>query len=130
MPLPYASGGIRAGFPSPAQDFMGEKIDLNTIIIKNPSETFYAKVNGDSMKDAGIHDGDILVVDRSIAPEDGNIFVVYLNGEYTVKRLRIDKKSRRLWLVPENDAFEPVEVKEDDDDVIMWGRVINVIKNL
>lgn len=125
--LPYISGGIKAGFPSPAQDFMGENIDLNKILIKNPMETFYAKVDGDSMKDAGIHDGDILVIDRSLPYEDGKIFVCFLDGDFTVKRMRIDKENKTVWLVAENKAYEPIKVVPDND-FIVWGRVISVIK--
>lgn len=129
LELPYISNGIKAGFPSPAQDFMGESIDLNKILVKHPMETFYAKVEGDSMKDAGIHDGDIMVIDRSLPYEDGKIFVCYLDGDFTVKRMRIDKANETVWLVAENPAYEPIKVIPEND-FIVWGRVIKVIKDL
>ena len=126
--FPYYSGGVKAGFPSPAQDFMGEKIDLNELVIRHPSETFFTSVSGNSMRDAGIHDGDLVVVDRNYPPQDGNIYVVYLNGEFTLKRLRIDKCADKVWLQPENEAYPAIEVRKEDDEVIVWGRVTFVIK--
>jgi DNA polymerase V len=129
LKLPFISGGISAGFPSPAQDFMGEKIDLNRILVKHPSETFYAKVKGNSMKDVGIHDGDTLVIDRSLAPEDGKIFVCFIDGEFTVKRVQIEKKTKTIWLVAENEAYQPIKVTEENESFLIWGRVIHVIKD-
>jgi DNA polymerase V len=129
LELPFVANGIKAGFPSPAMDFMGEKIDLNRILIKHPQETFYAQVDGDSMKDAGIHHGDIMVIDRSLPNEDGKIYVCFLDGEFTVKRMRIEKKTETVWLVAENEAYEPIKVSADDD-FIVWGRVIHIIKDL
>lgn len=127
LKMPFADNGIKAGFPSPAQDFMGENIDLDKIIVKHPFETFYAKVEGDSMKDAGIHDGDIVVIDRSLPHEDGKIYVCYIDGDFTIKRMKIDKESKTVWLVAENPAYEPIKVTEDDD-FLVWGRVISCIK--
>jgi len=129
MELFFISGGVKAGFPSPAQDFMGEKIDLNRELVQHPFETFVVKVDGDSMKDAGITDGDRLIVDRSMAPEDDKIFVCCLNNEFTVKRLRIDKATKTVWLVPENDSFTPIEVKAEEENFIIWGRVVFAIKS-
>lgn len=129
LELPFISNGIKAGFPSPALDFMGEKIDLNKKLIKHPQETFYAQVDGDSMKNAGIHHGDTLVIDRSLEYEDGKIYVCYVDGEYTVKRMKIDSSSRTVWLIAENDSYAPIKVTEDND-FIVWGRVIHVIKDL
>jgi DNA polymerase V len=129
LELPFVSNGIKAGFPSPALDFMGEKIDLNRILIKHPMETFYAQVDGDSMKDAGIHDGDIMVVDRSMPHEDGKIFVCYLDGEFTVKRMKIDTANEIVWLVAENDAYPPIKITKEND-FIVWGRVVRVIKSI
>jgi DNA polymerase V len=129
LEIPFISGGISAGFPSPAQDFMGEKIDLNRILVKHPSETFYAKVKGNSMKDVGIHDGDTLVIDRSLAPEDGKIFVCFIDGEFTVKRVQIEKKTKTIWLVAENEAYQPIKVTEENESFLIWGRVIHVIKD-
>jgi len=83
---------ISAGFPSPALDFTDISIDLNKQLIKHPSATFYGRVKGESMKDAGINDGDLLVIDKSIEPQTGKIAVCYLDGEFTLKRIKIDKK--------------------------------------
>lgn len=87
LPLPYADEGIRAGFPSPAQDYMEQAIDLNKELIKHPSSTFYGRVVGDSMKDEGIEEGDILVIDKSLELIEGDLAVCYVDGEFTVKRI-------------------------------------------
>ena len=94
--------GVRAGFPSPAADFIDVSIDLNKHLIKHPSATFYARAKGDSMKDAGIFDGDLLIVDKSIDPADGKIAICYVNGEFTVKRIKKDKDE--VWLLPANES--------------------------
>ena len=92
MPLPYADGGIKAGFPSPAQDYISQAIDLNKELIHHPSTTFYGRVSGDSMKDAGLDDGDILVIDKSLEPRSGDMAVCYIDGEFTIKYIKIDAK--------------------------------------
>lgn len=127
LQLPYVDSGIKAGFPSPAQDFVGEKIDLNSIVVKHPNETFYAKVEGDSMQDAGISDGDIVVIDRSLPHEDGKIYVCCIDGEFTIKRMRIDKENNTVYLIAENNKYKPIKVTEDND-FIVWGRVISCLK--
>ncbi|MFP4529402.1 MAG: LexA family protein [Candidatus Kapaibacterium sp.] len=124
--LPYVDQGISAGFPSPAEDFLDLKIDLNKELVKNPSATFYGRVKGNSMKDVGIDDGDLLVIDKSVEPRDGKIAVCFIDGEFTIKRIRIDKNC--CWLVPANEAYEPIRVTEDNDFVI-WGIVVHVIKS-
>lgn len=116
---------ISAGFPSPALDYEKSRIDLNEIIIKNPEATYYAKVDGDSMKNAGITDGDILVIDKSIEAQDGHIAVCFLNGEFTLKRLSF--KQGTLWLMPENQLYKPIKV-EEESDFRVWGVVTYVIK--
>ena len=125
MQLPYVESGISAGFPSPADDFLDLKIDLNKELVKNPSSTFYGRVKGDSMNDVGINDGDLLVIDKSLEPVDGKIAVCYIDGEFTVKRIKIDKDC--CWLMPANDKYSPVKVTADNEFLI-WGIVINVIK--
>jgi DNA polymerase V len=125
--LPFISEGIKAGFPSPAADFEGTRISLDSILIKNKEATFYAKASGDSMIGAGIDNDDILVIDRSLEPTDGKIAICFIDGEFTVKRIKfIDEK---LFLQPENDAYQPIEVKEENDFMI-WGIVTFVIKKL
>ncbi|MFY0481683.1 LexA family protein [Flavobacterium sp. PLA-1-15] len=126
MPLPYFAGGVSAGFPSPADDFLEDNLDFNKQFIKNPSSTFYVRVKGNSMIDAGISDKDILVVDRSLDPKTGDIAVCFLDGEFTVKHILIEKEI--VWLVPKNDEFEPIKVTAENE-LTIWGVVINVIKS-
>lgn len=125
--LPYADGGIKAGFPSPAQDCMQDSIDLNKELVRHPSTTFYARVSGDSMTNAGINDGDLLVIDRGIEPQDNDIVVAFIDGEFTLKRIEIDKSGQCLWLIPANEKYKPIKVNEDNDFII-WGVVTYSIK--
>ena len=130
LDLPFADVGIQAGFPSPAQDYIDKSLDFNKELIQHPSSTFYAKVVGDSMKDAGISEGDIMVIDRSITPEQDDIVVALLNGEYTVKYLDLsERKNKRIWLKPANPEFKPIKVGPCDNFTV-WGVVTKVIKNL
>ncbi|MEY5047315.1 MAG: hypothetical protein RLZZ175_674 [Bacteroidota bacterium] len=125
LSLPVVTNGISAGFPSPADDFLDTSIDLNKALIKNPNSTFYGKVKGDSMKDVGIHDGDLLVIDKSLEPQDGKIAICYIDGEFTVKKIKIEKDC--CWLVPANEKYKPIKVTQENEFII-WGMVINVIK--
>ena len=127
LSLPYADGGVRAGFPSPAQDYLTAAIDFNRDIVKNAATTFYARVVGDSMKDAGISDGDILVVDKSLEPHDGSIVIAFIDGEFTVKRVKHDPNGECLWLMPENKDYPPIKVEESAHFEI-WGVVTYSIK--
>ena len=103
LSLPFANGGIKAGFPSPAQDYLEEALDLNQELISNPMATFYGRVKGDSMIDAGVEDGDILVIDRSIEAQSGDMVVGYLDGECTLKYVDLSLKDTGvIWLVPAN----------------------------
>lgn len=115
---------IAAGFPSPADDYIEKHLDLNEHLVKHPSATFFLKVEGDSMINAGIHNGDILIVDRSLEASDKKIIVAVVNGELTVKRVR--KEKGKLFLVPENDDFTPLCVTEEMDFQV-WGVVTSVI---
>lgn len=124
VPLPLYAYKVVAGFPSPAEDYVEARLDLNEKLIRNKEATFLLSVQGDSMKDAGIMDGDILVVDRSIEPQDGKIVIAALDGELTVKRLSI--KSTGTWLVPENDNYPPIPVRESSE-VVIWGVVTATI---
>lgn len=125
LQLPYFDGGIAAGFPSPAQDYIDLTIDLNSELISNPSSTFYARVKGTSMQDAGISDGDILVIDKSLEPHDGATAVCFIDGEFTLKYIRIE--SDAIYLVPANPKFQPIKVTEENDFCI-WGIVTFSIK--
>lgn len=125
--IPYINQGVSAGFPSPALDFLETAIDLNKELIENKKTTFYIKVEGYSMIDAGINDKDILIVDRTLEPSDKKIAVCFIDGEFTVKRLKLEKDS--LYLMPENQNYEPIKISEENNFVI-WGIVTYVIKKL
>lgn len=128
--LQYADAGIFCGFPSPAQDYMDRTLNFNEDIIKHPSATFYAKALGDSMIEAGIEEGDILVIDRALDPRDGDIVIAHVNGEFTVKYLDISKKDKGIVkLVPGNPRYNEI-VMHDGDQLIIWGVVSNIIKRL
>ena len=119
---------VRAGFPSPAEDYLNESLDFNRDLIKHPEATFYGRVQGDSMIGAGICDGDIAVIDRSIEAEHGNVVVAYINNEFTVKFLDLShKKDGYIELKPANDAFQPIRINEDDNFEV-WGVVIWTIR--
>ncbi len=122
LPLFYSK--VSAGFPSPADDYIELKLDLNQYLIKHPAATFYVKVKGNSMDDAGIKDGDMLVVDRALEPKNNDIVVCILNGDFTVKR--IQKKKDGLYLQPENSSYKTIKVSEDSDFEI-WGVVSYII---
>ncbi len=117
---------LRAGFPSPADDFLEVSIDLNKELIKHPAATFFGRVNGDSMKDIGIDDGDLLIIDKSLEIQDGKIAVCFIDGEFTLKKVKIEKDI--LWLMPANKAYQPIKVTKDSDFAV-WGVVIHVIKS-
>jgi DNA polymerase V len=119
--------GISAGFPSPADDYMEAGIDLNRELIRNPGATFFGRVKGFSMQDAGISDGDVLVIDKSLEPRNGAVAVCFLDGEFTVKRIRIE--NGELFLVPENKEFQPIRIT-DGNDFMVWGIVTYVIKKM
>jgi DNA polymerase V len=127
LKLPFVNEGISAGFPSPALDFVDLSIDLNKHLIKHPSATFYGRVKGESLKNAGISDGDLLVIDRSLEPINGKIAVCFIDGEFTAKRIK--KSKSELWLMPENDDYEPIKITENNNFVV-WGVVTHVIKSL
>lgn len=119
--------GISAGFPSPANDFKEQRLSLDKELIKNKEATFFARVSGQSMINAGLDDNDLLVIDRSLNPEHNKIAVCFLDGEFTVKRLKVEGTS--VWLQPENPDYEPILVTEENHFVI-WGIVTNVIKKV
>ncbi len=121
----FIRDGISAGFPSPASDFEESRISLEKVLVKNKEATFYARVSGESMKDAGLNDGDILVIDRSEEVKNNKIAVCYLNGEFTVKRVKIEKDY--VYLLPENKKYSPIKITEENE-LIVWGIVTYVIK--
>lgn len=123
--LHFAEQGVSAGFPSPAFDFEDTSIDLNEHLISNPAATFYGRVKGDSLKNAGISDGDLLIIDRSSEPANGKIAVCYIDGEFTAKRIQISESE--VLLIPENENYETIRVTEENDFLI-WGIVSYAIK--
>jgi DNA polymerase V len=121
--------GIMAGFPSPAEDYLNESLDFNRDLIRHPEATFYGKVEGDSMIEAGICDGDIAVIDRSLEPRNGDVVVGYVNREFTIKYLDLTHKADGyIELRPANKQFKPIRIDEDDDFEV-WGVVVWTIKN-
>jgi DNA polymerase V len=108
--LPLFSTGVSAGFPSPADDSIERTLDLNEFLIQHPSATYFVRVEGNSMLDAGIHSGDILVVDWSIEPKSGDVVVAVVNDEFTVKRFR--RAKGKCYLLAENPDFKPIEIKD------------------
>lgn len=123
MLLPYFPEGIRAGFPSPATDYEEEAIDLNKTLIRHREATFFARVKGDSMIDAGYLPGDLLVVDKSIEPQDGDIVVAYVDGGFTIKELDLSERSKGVvWLVPHNASYERIRITPEQTSII-WGVV-------
>jgi DNA polymerase V len=125
--LPFITSGIKAGFPSPAADFDETRISLDKSLVKNPDATFYAKANGQSMKGAGIDNGDIMIIDRSLEPRNNKIAVCLIDGEFTVKRIK--KTKDELLLVPENSDFQPIKITEENH-LVIWGIVTYVIKKV
>lgn len=122
--LPFYQHAISAGFPSPAEDDLEDKLDLNELLIKRPAATFFLRVSGSSMINAGIHHNDILIVDRSLEPSHGKIVIASVNGELTVKRLRCEGK--KMQLVAENESYPPIDITEAME-LRFWGVVTNVI---
>lgn len=127
--LPLAAGTIQAAFPSPAEDFAEKMLDLNQLMIKHPASTFIARAKGDSMTGDGIASGDLLVVDKSVEAYSGCLAVCVLEGEFTLKRVEIDKEASCIWLVPSNAAYEPIRV-EPEDEFTIWGVVTWVVKKM
>lgn len=124
LECPAFTSSVSAGFPSPADDYVEKNLDLNDMMVSHPAATFYVRVEGDSMRDAGIQSGDLLVVDRSLEAADGKIVVAILNGEFTVKRIEI--KGIQVRLLAENPLYSPIEISADSDFQV-WGLVTYVI---
>lgn len=125
LKIPFIESVVKAGFPSPAEDFTELSIDLNMELLKNPSSTFFCRVSGDSMQGVGINDGDLLVIDKSLEPRDGKIAVCYIDGEFTLKKIKIEKDC--CWLIPSNEKYKAIKVT-NDNDFIVWGIVTYAIK--
>lgn len=146
---PMMESGVHAGFPSPAQDYINSFIDLNKELVRHPAATFFARVVGDSMVDADVNEGDVLVVDKSIEPMEGDMAVCFIDGEFALKfisfrdpadasrSVKASKpgvsydilKHQRIWLLPANEKYPPIEVTESNDFTV-WGVVTYVIKKV
>lgn len=126
--IPFADCGIPAGFPNPAQGY-SDYIDLNQELIRHPETTFYARVAGQSMEDAGIGNGDIVIVDRSLEARSGDKVAAYIDGGFTLKEFRMDEDNNCAWLVPANEKFKPVRIT-DANDFAIWGVITYVIKKM
>ncbi|MGE4194185.1 MAG: LexA family protein [Pseudodesulfovibrio sp.] len=124
LPLPLAGESVPAGFPSPADEYMERRLDLNEYLVARPEATYFVRVSGDSMLGASIHHGDILVVDRSLPPRPGNVVIAQVDGEFTVKRLR--KTPSGLELAPENPDYAVIPLTEETDFQV-WGVVLHVV---
>lgn len=125
--IPLSESSVHAGFPSPADDFLEESLDLNSLVIRHPEATFFARVEGDSMKDEGIVEGDILVVDKSVEPYDGCLAVAYIDGEFTLKRVKFEPD--KILLVPANPKYKTIEISPDIEFSV-WGVVRWVLKSV
>lgn len=125
--LPLFGCKVRAGFPSPADDYIESYLDLNTHLVQHPAATFFVRASGDSMIDAGIREGDLLIVDRSIEPRHGAIVIAAVNGELTVKRLSL--MGGKAQLIPENKRYSPIHLTEDLE-LVIWGVVIHTIHSV
>ena len=122
--IPLFEGSVSAGFPSPADDYMDMDLDLHDHLVQNPSSTFCVKAIGESMKDAGIESGDVMIVDRSLEPKNRSIVLAVINGEFTVKRVNLS--DNELYLMPENNSFTPIKITLEMDFQI-WGIVTFII---
>lgn len=125
----YNPDALHAGFPSPAQNYMHGTIDLNRVLVRHRETTFFARVDGDSIKDTGICDEDIVIIDRSLDARDGDIVVAYLDGEFVLRRLQIDKAKNCAWLVSSDNESKPTKIS-NENDVTIWGVVTYTIKKI
>jgi DNA polymerase V len=124
LPLPIFLESVQAGFPSPAENYLDKTIDLNELLIAHPAATFFVRVVGDSMQNAGIFSGDVLIVDRSLEAQENAVIIAIINGEFTVKRLV--RKEGRVFLAPENPSYPILEIAPESDFQV-WGVVTYVI---
>mgnify|MGYP002519845602 FL=1 len=129
LDLSFVDGGIKAGFPSPAQDYLTECIDLNKELIRRKETTFLARVSGNSLIEAGICDGDIVVIDKSLEAKNGDFVVAFIDGEFTLKEFHHDEKNNCAWLIPHNKDFVPIKVTKENDFMV-WGVLTYTIKQL
>ena len=129
MDVSFVGAVIKAGFPSPAQDYLTGTIDLNKELIRHRDTTFLARVSGNSLQEAGICDGDIIVIDKSLEARNGDFVVAFVDGEFTLKEFRLDDNAKCAWLIPHNKDYEPIKVTEENQFMI-WGVLTYTIKHL
>ncbi len=122
------AGFLQAGFPSPGEDLEGSPLDTNALLVRNPAATFFMRVSGQSMRDAGIYEGDIVVIDKSLVAKNGDTVVAIINGDYTLKKL-LTSKGRAPKLAPANADFEALEMS-GNDEMTIWGVVTFVIRSV
>ncbi len=127
LSLPLAESLVAAGFPSPADDYIAKDLDLNEYLVANPAATFFVRVSGESMIDAGIHDGDLLVVDRSLEASSGRIVIAVIDGEMMVKRFC--RLGGKVFLMAESEEYPPLEIRRETD-LVIWGVVTYVVHAL
>ena len=120
---------LHAGFPNPAADYANETIDLAREMVRHPESTFYARIMGDSMQEAGIHDGDIVVVDRSLQPDNGDFVVACIDGEFTLKEYQFDTRNQCVWLIPHNANYQRIKVTQENNFMI-WGVITYCVHSL
>lgn len=125
--IPLFLSKVQAGFPSPADDYLDQRLDINKYLVEHPSATFFVRVTGDSMKNAGIFENDILVVDRSLEPMHGKIIIAVVENELTVKRLY--KKNNQIRLIAENNDYAPIIINSSSQ-LHVWGVVTSVVRKL
>jgi len=123
--LPLAEA-LHAGFPSPAADYAGERISITDEVVRHPDTTFYARIEGDSMRDAGICSGDLVVIDRSLIPQNGDFVAACVDGEFTLKEYRVDPSDGSVLLLPHNDRFAVIRIT-DPASLIIWGVITYTI---
>ena len=125
----YNPNALHAGFPSPAQNYMNGTIDLNRVLVRHRETTFFARVDGDTMMESGIGNGDIVVIDKSLDARDGDIVVAYLDGEFVLRRLQIDRAKNCAWLVSSDSKSKPKKITSEND-IVIWGVVTYTIKKI
>ncbi|MBQ7191983.1 MAG: translesion error-prone DNA polymerase V autoproteolytic subunit [Paludibacteraceae bacterium] len=125
LPELVLAEGLHAGFPSSAADYT-ERIDITREIVRHPETTFYARIEGDSMQQAGIFSGDLVVIDRSLSAKDGDYVAAYIDGEFTVKEFQYDAANDCAWLIPHNPNYSSIKVTEENAFII-WGVITHTI---
>ncbi len=125
----YNPSAIHAGFPSPAQNYMNGTIDLNRVLVRHRETTFFARVDGDTMKDAGFGNGDIVVIDKSLDANDGDFVVAFIDGEFVLRRIKIDKAKRCVLLLSADEKAKPTRITTDND-LTIWGVITYTIKKM